>query len=308
MPKISVIMPAYNAAKYISEAIESVLAQTYPVHEIIVVDDGSTDSTAEIVKKYMGTQGHQDTRTHVDIKYIYQMNKGPGAARNTGIKAATGEYIAFLDSDDVWMKEKIEKQMKLFKNSDYALIYCDMSHSVDRALIYKSYLKEKKYKYVSSGNIYSNLLKENFIFTPTVIVKKEILKKIGYFDESYKICEDYKMWLNIARKYHVGYLDEVLVERRRFGTNITKDKYLFITSGIRLFEELLRSNGHDKNVRKIVENEYYRRFFNLGYHYWENGDMVLARENFIKGMRYKKNILKIMPYVLASYVKCQKSA
>lgn len=287
MTKISVIIPTYNSAKYIKDTIESVLNQTYKDLEIIVVDDGSTDNTKDIVSKYQ-------------VKYIYQENKGPAAARNRGIKEAQGEYIAFLDSDDVWMVEKLEKQMAIFENSTYAMIYCDMSHKVNEKIVHKSYLKEKGYRGPGSGDIHERLLKENFIFTPTVLVKKEVLKKTGYFDESYKICEDYKMWLTIAKKYQIAFLDEVLVIRTRNSLNITKDEYLFITSGIRLFEELMNSNGYDNETNKIIQDEYYKRFFELGYYYWNKGNMILARKNFFKASKCKSNSFKSLFYIITS--------
>lgn len=299
MPKVSVIIPVYNGEKYIAEAIDSVLAQTYPAHEIIVVDDGSTDRTREIVNSYsvMRTASCENAlrTTHDAIRYIYQPNKGPAAARNSGIKEAKGEYIAFLDSDDVWMPEKLEKEIRLITDSDYAMVYCDMSHSVDGKLIYKSYLKEKKYKYVSCGKIYENLLRENFIFTPTVLVRKKTFYKVGYFDETYRICEDYKMWLMIARDYEIGFLDETLVTRRRNKANITCDKLLFINSGIRLFKELLNSNHHSDKTKEIIEGEYRRRFFDLGYYYWDRGDLGRARENFIRTKAFKST-----PYIIMS--------
>ena len=311
-PLLSVIIPADK--KYIKEAIDSVLAQTYPVYEIIVADDGSTDKTREIAYSYCVERraycGDAIRNTHDAIRYIYQPNRGPGAARNKGIKEAKGEYIAFLDADDLWMPEKLEKQINSLQlpkmptaTSEVVMVCCDMSHNVDGKLIYKSYLKEKGYKFVSSGSIYENLLRENFIFTPTVIVKKEILEKMGYFDESYRICEDYKMWLNIAKNYSIGFIDEPLVIRNRHKENITQDKYLFISSGIRLFEEILNSNNHSPKLKNIIKNEYYRRFFNLGYYYWDKGDMGSARRSFANAMKYKGNILKSLPYLIVAYLR-----
>lgn len=299
--KISAIIPAYNAAQYITEALDSVLAQTYPVYEIIVVDDGSTDGTAEIVKEIASSAPSVPPRNDVPIKYIYQENKGPAATRNRGIKEATGDYMAFLDADDLWLPEKIEKQVKLFDGSDYAMVYCDMSHEVNGRVINKSYLKERNYKYVSDGKVYKNLLRENFIFTPTVIMKKDIIDKIGYFDEGLKICEDYKMWLNVAKNYPVGFANEPLVTRRRMGGNITEDKKLFMSSGIALFKELFENRSSDKIERAIISAGLSERLFNLGYFYWDTGDLALARENFLQAMRYKHDILKIIPYVILSY-------
>lgn len=267
MEKISVVIPAFNAGSLLGEAIESVLAQSYPVSEIIIVDDGSTDNTKEVVSQYV-------QRTTHDVKYIYQPNKGPAAARNKGIKKAGGDYIAFLDSDDLWLPEKIEKEMALFKGSNYGMVYCDMSHVVDGKIIYKSYLKERRYKYAGSGNIYGNLLQENFIFTPTVIVKKEVLEKVGYFDETYRICEDYKMWLSIARNYSIGYLDEPIVIRRRVESNITKDKLLYAISSVNLLKELINTENGNPETKKIIKGRLSKNYFDLGYWYWKRKDFL----------------------------------
>jgi len=269
MEKISVIIPAYNSAKSLCEAVDSVLAQTYPVHEIIVVDDGSTDNTKEIVTRYA-------RRTTRDVQYIYQANKGPAAARNAGLRVAKGDYIAFLDSDDLWLPEKIEKEMALFKGSNYGMVYCDMSHVVDGKPVYKSYLKEKGYRFFGSGDLYNGLLNENFIFTPTVIIKTEVLKQIGYFDENYRICEDYKMWLSIARNHSIGYLDEPLVIRRRVESNITKDKLLYAVSSVNLLKELMKAENGNPGTKKIIKDRLGKNYFDLGYWYWK-------RKNFLKG-------------------------
>lgn len=156
-PTVSVIIPAYNSAKYIGEAIESVFAQTYPVHEINVVDDGSTDDTAKIVQEHVRAQEHKSTGAQV--KYIYQNNKGPAAARNAGIRAATGDYIAFLDSDDIWLSEKIELQIKKFdENPEYRLVH------TDRIRIGIDGIAEQiKIRNIPEGAVFNSLLMENFI-------------------------------------------------------------------------------------------------------------------------------------------------
>lgn len=282
MEKISVIIPTYNSAKYIGEAIESVLAQTYPVHEIIVVDDGSTDDTVEIVKKIASRPMTYELRPK--ILYLHQDNRGPAAARNTGIRSATGGYIAFLDSDDLWLPDKIEKQIVLFERSDYAMVYCDMSHVVNGKTVYKSYLKEKCYKYFGRGDIYNNLLRENFIFTPTVIMRRCILDRIKGFDEKFRICEDYKMWLSIAREYPIGYIDEPLVIRRRMESNITKDKLLYSLSSVNLLKELMKTENSNPEIKKIVRDRLSNNYFDLGYWQWKN-----------------KNILQATRYLIASY-------
>jgi glycosyltransferase involved in cell wall biosynthesis len=206
MPKVSVIIPVYNAEKYIKDAIDSVLNQTYKDLEIVVVDDGSTDKTKEIVE----IQRRKVVRVHVDIEYIYQMNKGPGAARNTGIKAATGEYIAFLDSDDMWMPEKIGKQVVKFKeNPDYGLIHTDRIR-----LEPDGTLRTTKGKTLE-GDVFKELLMGNFIVCSSVLIKKSCFDDIGLFDEDRNNrAEDYDIWLRIAKNYQIGFIAEPLIRYR----------------------------------------------------------------------------------------------
>jgi len=274
---VSVIIPTYNASKYVTKAIDSVLNQDYDNYEIIVVDDGSTDNTQEVLEKY-GSK----------IKYIYQENGGPAKARNTGIISSYEDYIAFLDADDLWLPGKLRKQIDFFhRHPQYAMVYTDMKHAVNGKIVNSSYLKEGNYRYISSGFIYENLLRECFIFTPTVIVKRECLEKVGLFREDLRISEDYDLWLRIADEYEIGFLDEPLVIRNRHGSNLTEDRYLYITSCIQLFEELLEKNEGNRKRVKIIKEELAVRYFNLGYYLFELGRLRESRYNFVKSLRYR---------------------
>jgi len=274
---VSVIIPTYNASRYVTEAVDSVLNQDYDNCEIIVVDDGSTDDTREALRKYEGK-----------IRYIYQENGGPAKARNTGIISSQGDYIAFLDADDLWLPGKLRKQIDfLHRHSQYAMVYTDMKHVVEGKIVHESYLKERNYRYVSSGFIYENLLRECFIFTPTVIVERECLEKVGLFREDLRISEDYDLWLRIADEYEIGFLDEPLVIRNRHESNLTGDRYLYITSCIQLFEELLEKNKENRKRVKIIKEALAVRYFNLGYYLFELGRLRESRYNFVKSLRYR---------------------
>jgi len=352
MKKVSIVIPTYNGGFIIKEAIDSILSQTYKDYEIIIVDDGSTDGTEQVLDEYLqergfktshkvtrsqsyqvtrspshkvteseghkvtGAQGHKTTKLqektgdvvtwcHGDlcIRYLYQENRGPASARNKGIKEAKGKYIAFLDADDLWLPEKLEKQVNfLSANPQYKMVFCDMKHLVEGEIIYHSYLKERGYRFVSSGDVYHNLLRECFIFTPTVVVHKECFNNVGLFNEKYRICEDYEMWLRIAKRYKVGFLDEPLVIRRRYRTNITENRFLYINSCVELFEDLLRNNQYIKKTKKIIKEELSRRYFDLGYFYWDRGDLSSARKYFLKTRCCRKDILKATPYIALSYL------
>lgn len=200
MPKVSVVIPTYNRARLLKRAIQSVLEQTYQDFEIIVVDDGSTDNTEEIVRSF------GDGR----VRYIrYKENKGEAAARNTGIKAAKGKYIASQDSDDEWLPEKLEKQMKTFQNASpkVGVVYTGFWKLQGDKKIYipSSAIAQKE------GNIYNSLLEINFIGTPTTLIRKECFERVGMFNEILRDFVDWEMWLRISKHYHFEYIKESLV-------------------------------------------------------------------------------------------------
>jgi len=199
-PLVSVIIPTYNYEQYLARTIKSVLKQTYKNIEIIICDDGSTDNTREIIKKF---------KHHKKIRCYYQSNQGPASARNLGIKKAKGEFIAFLDSDDYWLPKKIEKQLKIFtKNKQIGLVYCFHYWVNEKGKITGK--KKKSYR----GDIWQDLLQGNLVVgsSSATVVKKECFDKIGLFDESLKSCEDWDMWLRIARVYQIDLIPELLVK------------------------------------------------------------------------------------------------
>ncbi|GIW67075.1 MAG: glycosyl transferase [Candidatus Parcubacteria bacterium] len=204
-PLVSVIIPTYNRANLLPKAINSVINQTYKNWELLIIDDGSKDNTKKIVEEFI----KKDSR----IKYFYQENSGQPAAMNLGIKNSNGEYVAFLDDDDEWSPEKLEKQLKEFeKDKNIALVYTD-------ALIVGGELNNKKSSDISKlyfGYVYKNLLYKNFITASSVMIKRKIFNELGLFDENYLIkktqTQDYDMWLRIAKYYKFGYVPEILVK------------------------------------------------------------------------------------------------
>jgi glycosyltransferase involved in cell wall biosynthesis len=287
--RISVIIPTYNASKYVTKAIDSVLVQDYINLEIIIIDDGSTDNTQKVLDNYKDK-----------IRYVYQDNGGAAKARNTGIKLANGDYIAFLDADDLWLPDKLGKQMNFFNHyPQYSMVFTDMSHSVDDEIVYKSYLKERRYKYVSNGSIYENLLRECFIFTPTVMIKRKCFEKVGIFKEYLKISEDLDLWLRIADKYLIGFLDEPLVIRRKHETNLTGNRLLYISSNIQMMEEIYIKNKGHKIREKILKKELGYRYFQLGYYFFELSQQKQARNSFFKSLKCLYDI-KSLIYILTS--------
>ena len=199
-PLVSVIMPAYNAEKYIEKAIMSVVNQTYTNWELIVIDDGSKDSTSEIVEKLV----KKDERIAF---FANEKNMGVARTRNRGFDLAKGEYVALLDSDDIWLEEKLEKQLALFSETDADIVYTSYG-IID--------VEDKKYKedyLVPSQTDFEKMLGENHIGCSTVVLKKNVTEKYRFNENFYH--EDYVLWMQLLKDGHKAYgLTEVLVQYR----------------------------------------------------------------------------------------------
>lgn len=198
-PLVSVIVPTYNRHRLLGEAIDSVLAQTYSNFELIVVDDGSTDRTAERLASYGAA-----------IKVIRQSNQGVSAARNAGIQAAGGELIALLDSDDYWLPPKLACQIECF-NAHPELQICQTQEIWIRNGVR---VNPKKRHQKFSGMIFEKTLPLCLVSPSAVMLRKSLLDEVGLFDENLPACEDYDLWLRITWKYPVHLIETPLIVKR----------------------------------------------------------------------------------------------
>ncbi len=246
---VSIIIPAYNAVKYIKEAVDSALGQTHKNIEVIVVDDGSTDSTKKILEPYIAAR---------KIIYIYQTNKGLAGARNAGIKNSSGKYIAFLDADDLFLPEKVAEQVGILeKNAGYGVCYSDLLHFDEKGNVY-----HHRYKY-PSGDVLEPLLRKQLINPLTVMARRDLFEKYGYFDEKLRRSEDWDMWLRWA---HAGvkfyYLDKILARYRiRSADNLSslesepemkeKNFEIFSRLGEKLTKEQWQKYRFDDVLKKL---------------------------------------------------------
>ncbi|HWQ72589.1 MAG TPA: glycosyltransferase [Desulfitobacteriaceae bacterium] len=207
--KVSVIIPTYNHESYIREAVGSVLGQTYPNIEILVVDDGSTDQTKKVLAPYLSK-----------INYIYKANGGTASALNTGIAGATGRYISWLSADDVFRPQKIARQVaKMESGPDLGFIYS--SFAVIDALGRIQYEIHSPY-YSNKKDMVLKLAEGCFINGSTVMMRKAALEKAGGFDESLAQAHDYDLWLRLIHAFPVGFQDEVLLNYRWHGKNMSQ--------------------------------------------------------------------------------------
>lgn len=215
MPLVSIIMPSYNHREFISIAIESVLNQTVTDLELIIVDDASKDNSRQIIKEY----GEKDSR----IKPLFhEENKGIARTVNDGVERAKGKFIAFIGSDDVWHKDKLEKQVGILEKNENLIVWSegkiiDANGNSNGELFTQMHSASKKKK---SGNIFEELLQTNFIFGSSLIFKREIVKDFR-FNEALKYLNDYQYVVDLARKYNYFFIPEPLVLYRIHGENIT---------------------------------------------------------------------------------------
>ena len=206
---ISVIIPTFNS-RYIVEAIQSVISQTYSNWEIVVVDDGSTEDTEAIIKQCWKK-----------IKYIRQDNKGPASARNLGVTAANGEFIAFLDADDIWLEGKLDEQLKYMQeNPNIGLSYTDYSvfdESGTKCPSAFQLLEADKHRV----RTFRDLILHPVVWTSTVMVKRDVFERVGGFDESMSRGEDYDLWLRIAAHGAIDGIPKVLAKYRRHADSLS---------------------------------------------------------------------------------------
>jgi len=197
-PRVSVIIPTHNRERWVVEAIESILDQSYSDYELILVDDGSNDNTCKALISF-------ESR----IRYVFQPNAGPSVARNTGIHLARGEWIAFLDSDDLWDKRKLEKQIKVLEESQFKICYTEEKWIRNGKLVNP---RKKHTKY--SGWIYQYCLPLCIISPSSVMIHRSVFNQVGYFDPLLPVAEDYDLWLRISSRYPIKLIPEPLIIKR----------------------------------------------------------------------------------------------
>jgi glycosyltransferase involved in cell wall biosynthesis len=280
--KVSAIIPTYNYAHYLATAIESVISQTCPIHEIIVVDDGSTDHTEEIVKTF----GNK-------VIYIKQPNAGLSAARNTGIRKATGDTLAFLDSDDVWYPEKIEKQLRVLdRDPEIGIVYCgSREFDSESGQTIKVNLEGEE------GWIADDLL---LFESPTIVsigstglARRETIDRIGFFDTDLKHSEDWDYSYRTARSYKVGFAREVLLDYRNHSSNMHKNVAAMEKAMNRCFEKAFDTS--DEHILALRDRAYGNLYSVLAGSYFHS-------RNYGDFARCSLRSLRLRPSLITRYL------
>jgi len=286
MPTVSVIIPTYNRAHLIGRAIQSVLDQTYQDFEIKVVDDSSADETEEIVRKF------KDKR----IQYIrHTQNKGGPAARNVGIKMASGEFIGFLDDDDEWLPKKLEKQMRIFHGASprIGVVYTGFWRIQDNKKTYMPVAIPRK----NAGVMHENLLKQNFVDTSTAIVRRKCFNKAGMFDETLPAYQDWEMWIRISRSYDFFSLREALVNSYVTQRSISSNYEAGLIAMEIILEKHLDEFSKDRTILAQI-------LYAMGSDWCKHGKLALGRRYILRAIKvYPLKIKFFIAFFLSLFTK-----
>lgn len=280
-PSVSVIIPTYNRASLLKRAIESVLKQSFDDFELIVVDDASPDNTPDVVESI------DDGR----IRYIrLKKNSGGPVARNTGIKKARGRFIALLDDDDEWLPHRLELQVKKFEeiSREFGVVYGGFYYvsQQDGRILGKRLPKVR-------GDLYPHLLKENFIGSPTLLIRRECFKRAGLFDTTLTSSQDWDMWLRISRYYKFDYVNEIVAKYYVHGRQISFNMRKYIPGRERFI------NKH-KDISKNPKI--------MSIHLSQMGMLLILGGNPEKGVRYLARSVAMSPFNLENYRKLMELA
>lgn len=287
-PKVSVVIPTYNSAHMAKEAVESVLAQTYTDFEVIVIDDGSVDNTESVMAPF----GDR-------IRYIKQENQGVSGARNTGMKEARGEYIAFLDADDLWLPERLAAEIPLLDaDPNLGLVYCDWAVVSGGQVLQDSYLKDLP---TASGYVFDELIETGFILTSGVVLRRACIDDVGDFDKSLAIAQDYDLWLRISYKWKVQLVERCLFTKRSLDGSLSSDLTKTALERIALYKKTLREiPDMSARSRRLVRRQIALNYWDVGYEQFDKLALGEARKNFAASVRYDWMNLKSMAFLGAT--------
>lgn len=293
-PKVSVIIPCFNTARYLASSINSVLNQSIQDFEIILVDDGSTDHLVEVV-----------SQLNTDIHFISQENKGPGAARNAGISKSTGEYLVFLDADDVLLPEKLKVQSDYLDNQpDVGVVFSKVYGFQD-----KSGSNEEVWQYPVSMRLLRSLgtpknnlevfVIQNLLPPVAAMVRRECVLDIGGFDESRELSslEDWDLWFRLAGRYNFAFLDQ-FVAKYRFTSNSLSNNRQQVKKASRVMENRIVNSESFDNLSDAAKS---RVFFYWGVNWLDFREPELALDHFSYALQYNSyNILARSAQLLTS--------
>ena len=285
MSQVSVVIPTYNSARFITQAVDSALAQTYSEVEVIVVDDGSVDDTQVVLADYAG-----------QITYIYQENKGPSAARNTGIGAAQGDYLLFLDADDLVPANKLELQVSLLDaQTDLGLVYSGWQYISEDGTQVLGELRQKK-----QGLLLKELLLRTFFFPPgAAVIRRECFERVGLFDESLTNAEDTDMWMRIARAgYAFGYVDRILFQYRIVKGSQSANTTRQARNEFARLDKFFADPDLPEDIKALKADAYSALHCEFGARHYHAGEIELAQDHIRKAISISPSLAENKEWIL----------
>jgi glycosyltransferase involved in cell wall biosynthesis len=281
VPRVSVVIPTYNRAQLIAESIKSVLDQTFTDFELIVVDDGSTDNTREVVDSF------QDSR----IRYICLENRGAAAARNNGIQASSGEYVAFLDSDDVLLKKALESGVQVLDRHPEVAFSCGQIYRMDeKGRVFGVRKLRCRHASIRQGTeeIVQFLVYGNHINTMTVMARRSCLFEVGLFDTTFRYgSEDFDLFVRLAKKYAVAYIAKPIAKAREHSGRISNERGTNEEekSKIRVLEGIINDTELGSLLSHLKSKAYFYLHLRLARHAYRKGEMKTAREQLFRALK-----------------------
>lgn len=255
--KVSVVVSCYNYGRYLAYCLDSILAQSYGNLEIVLVNDGSTDDSHDVAQRYAAEPR---------LVYVRQENGGQAVAKNAGIRRATGDFIAFLDADDAWEPDKLERQMPLFDAPAVGVVYSRYSY-IDEANRPFGHVGTNPYLQPRRGQVMADLLMDNFVSFSTTVVRRTCFEKVGLMDESYRMGIDWDLWLRMSVHYEFDYVDAPLLRYRKgHSGQMSKNKVVRQTDTMRILQSFIAGNRDRLGSRQVNRALSYT-FTNYGYHY-----------------------------------------
>lgn len=295
MPRVSVIIPTYNCERYLGRAIESALKQSYTDHEILIVDDGSTDNTGDLLDRY-GSK----------IRHFRQSNRGVSAARNLALSHATGEFIAYLDADDMWYPQKLESQVAFLDiQKQCGLVHTEVSVIDEDDHIVHRCFNDETQRFIPQGHCLADMLRRCHIQTLTVLERRECVNRAGLFDERLPIAQDYQHWIKVALEgFAIGYLPDPLGKYRWRHGSLMGNQRRFLEDLVVIYESLLEENriiqNDEGDMLQIVSQELFLKHCQLAYLERAGGKYGLARKRM-------RQLIRNRPGTVGLYVEFLKA-
>jgi GT2 family glycosyltransferase len=290
--EVDVVIPCYNVERCLERALESVLTQTFRDFRLYVINDGSTDGTARILEKY-SSRG----------VFSYQARSGPAAARNSAIRTSRSPFVAFLDADDEWLPHKLEHQIAFLKQDPAIGLICSGCAPNEQGRLGTSYSTTANLP--KSGRLFEQLVRDCFVSTPTVVVRRECLEQVGLFDESLLVSEDFNLWLRIAARWKIAVVPEVAAIRytRPDSLSSSTDPEVRLQNGVAALEKLTAflpelSSREQRALKKALAERIYR----YGSYLLSVGERTASRSKLLSAYTMQPSNLRALVKLFLSFL------